>query len=377
MYASHSKLECFDSCPLRYKLRYLDKLPEERSMPLLIGGASHEVFARYGKHCMDSGVPTDVSVLPQIVREVVYGDSDSAGGAAIQAEVADITERFGETHLFNLDAIIGIEERFPSTWRPPGQWPSGPNLGDRHVFVGIVDLLEIGDDGEAVITDYKTNWQVSSQADAESNPQLKRYCWLIHSEYPHFEKFIVNLDFVRHGIIRTVEYDLDVVEETEHDLLAAVDRLEATRAWPATPGSACAICGYTDRCPVLHQPGVSACGSEEEAEEMAGQLLVLGERIKALDNALKAWTAINGPIQVNGVELGHLPSESVGITDVRAVVEALQTAKIDPIDYISISSTVVKKLLRDKAIAPILEPFVVDKSYTSFRQRRAREGEAS
>jgi len=49
-------------------------------------------------------------------------------------------------------------------------------------------------------------------------------------------------------------------------------------------------------------------------------------------------------------------ARSVGITDVRAVVEALQTAKIDPVDYISISSTVVKKLLRDKAIAPILEP---------------------
>lgn len=375
MYASHSKLECAESCPARYKYRYIDKRMEKRSMPLIIGGAAHDVFARYAEHCLAQGVATDVEAVPGIVREVVYGDSDSAGGSQIQAEVAEIAERFAESHIFDASSIVGVEERLPSTWNPPDSWPSGPNLGGKHVFLGIVDLLE-ADGSKAIITDYKTDWQVRAQGDVERDPQLRRYCWLISQEYPQFEEFEVRLDFVRHSIVRTVEFGLDVVKETEADLLAMVDRLAATREFPATPGQACAICGYTDACPALKgRLGDTTCANMDKATEIAEQILVHEKYVAELKESLKAWCGANGPVAVNGVEWAHTKCNSSGVSEVRALADALTAKGVDVWQYLNVDANSLKALLKKDPTKSLAQPFVVDKSYTMFKSRRIREEE--
>lgn len=104
MQISHSRVECFEGCPFRYKLRYIDKFetlkPDNADNPLFLGTALHtgiekdvktaieEYFAQYpiitDEHIneaikLEYQIPKAKSILPQGEYEVQIKDEDFIG----------------------------------------------------------------------------------------------------------------------------------------------------------------------------------------------------------------------------------------------------------------------------------------------------------
>lgn len=104
MQISHSRVECFEGCPYRYKLRYIDKYetlkPDNADNPLFLGTALHtgiekdvntaikEYFAQYpiitDEHIneaikLEYQIPKAKSILPQGEYEVQIKDEDFIG----------------------------------------------------------------------------------------------------------------------------------------------------------------------------------------------------------------------------------------------------------------------------------------------------------
>lgn len=104
MQISHSRVECFEGCPYRYKLRYVDKFetlkPDNADNPLFLGTALHtgiekdvnaaikEYFAQYpiitDEHIneaikLEYQIPKAKSILPQGEYEVKIEDEDFIG----------------------------------------------------------------------------------------------------------------------------------------------------------------------------------------------------------------------------------------------------------------------------------------------------------
>lgn len=104
MQISHSRVECFEGCPYRYKLRYIDKYetlkPDNADNPLFLGTALHtgiekdvntaikEYFAQYpiitDDHInevikLEYQIPKAKSILPQGEYEVKIEDEDFIG----------------------------------------------------------------------------------------------------------------------------------------------------------------------------------------------------------------------------------------------------------------------------------------------------------
>lgn len=104
MQISHSRVECFEGCPFRYKLRYIDKFetlkPDNADNPLFLGIALHtgiekdvktaieEYFAQYpiitDEHIneaikLEYQIPKVKSILPQGEYEVQIKDEDFIG----------------------------------------------------------------------------------------------------------------------------------------------------------------------------------------------------------------------------------------------------------------------------------------------------------
>ncbi len=181
-YLSYSAVRTFQSCPLKYRFRYVDGLEEDRvSANLMFGSAIHAAVEFYFTEQLGGAAQPELDSLLNVYDNswnerphdtVEYGASDTSDS------LHDLAERMLRAFLASELAcpegrIIGIEEEFRGELIP--------GLPD---LLGYVDLLLETDDA-IVIRDFKTSrslWN-PQQADEQSD-QLLLYADLVRQVIP-------------------------------------------------------------------------------------------------------------------------------------------------------------------------------------------------
>lgn len=366
MFASHTRLEVADACLFRFWMRYVQRVQEPPSPPLLEGAGFHRIAEAYGRHCVENGVASDLDAVEGFVRNVCFNPMDGIGAAYFDGLRAMAGAWAGKT-AFDPMRVMGFEERFPSGWDPEaGEYPE-PNVG-RHVFVGVVDRLEVEDGETLVIHDYKTDRALRSQAQVERDYQLRRYVGLVAQEYPQFSRYKVRLEFVRFGVVREAVFGPDVGRQALAEVEDQLDQLEAKvravregradveEAFPATPGEACAFCSYVRECPVYRmQSAPTVIQSDEDARKAAEEILVLRRRIDELSKGLQAYFKQAAPVAVGGQLVGYHAKERIVFRDAQAFHDAAVQAGESPWAFLSVDNRRARRLLGREEFSGVAE----------------------
>jgi RecB family exonuclease len=359
---SYSRLNLFENCPAAFCKKYVKKVPEAPSESLATGNLVHKIIAAYSRHCLNLGVETDVTAMPEIVRRCFY-DQPCGLSSDHYPEILALAQQWTDTHTINPATVVGIEE-----------WMEAWLSGRKYLFRGIIDRLDI-QDNVAIITDYKTDWQLRTQADVEHDFQLAVYAWLVSREYPQVDRFVVRLDFVRHNVVRGAELDRDRVRQVEDQILGLIGQVEAAirdNKFPPRPGHFCAWCGYSQQCPAAKNipDDVRPITSAEDARRVAEELAVLERQIAVRKEALKAWCSRNGPVECNGLVWGFHLVESRTIEDVSEFVRLMNEAGVDPRPYLTVNGTKARKIYGNPELVEKLQPIIKDRSYTRFDSKK-------
>lgn len=146
---SPSKVVSFRDCALQFKLSVIDRIPEPPSAPAAKGTLVHRALELlYGREPADRTMANALADLDRAWDDVMLGD-EYAGlelddEAAFRASAAELVRRY-----------FLLED--PTTIRPIGlELLLSTPLNARVALRGIIDRLELDDDGELVVTDYKT-----------------------------------------------------------------------------------------------------------------------------------------------------------------------------------------------------------------------------
>jgi CRISPR/Cas system-associated exonuclease Cas4 (RecB family) len=342
---SFTKTDIHGGCPLFYKFKYVDKLPEEESEALLNGSAVHEVLADYVNHCLEECVKTDQAWM---------------AGRGINEEVQAILDKFADSHLVEPGEYI-LEEM----WKLP--------IAGR-LWWGVVDCLRL-EEKRAHVTDYKSDRIVRSKTDVDKDPQMRDYAVMVMTKYPEIDEVECTIDFVRHGVTRSVTYTRDDLPALEAMMVKAMEAIEADTEFKATPGNRCAWCSWTDRCPaVFAGGGVEVITDESGALKAAEELVALKARVSKLESMLKPYTSQAGNLLVNGMSIGWSTSESMTYPDVRAFVQLLEGRGYEPCEYLRVATTEIKKLMkRDTEIEADLILIGKDASKSSFGTKKEKK----
>ncbi len=341
---SYSRLDLYDGCPLAFKRRYVDKRQEMPSEALEDGSETHDWIASYNKYLLAKDLRTDL---------------DWIRGANASPEVKEILDTYAETHLLEPGHYV-IEEM----WKIPLEG---------FLWWGVIDLLK-DEQTRVLITDFKTDHKVRSQAEIDKDRQLRFYAWMAAQKYPHAEEFICSIDFVRHGVTRSTTYIREDVPAIEREILDAIKRIEADEDFRARPGTRCAWCSWTADCPAIAAGDLEVITSAEDAERTASQLVALKARVKALEEMLKPWCTREGVIQVNGMVVGYRTSHSSSYPTAE-FAEILVAHGYEPQGALRPDSYAVKKLVKaDEDLAAALEEIATDSSKSTFT---AWKGEAA
>ncbi|HIH28508.1 MAG TPA: PD-(D/E)XK nuclease family protein [Thermoplasmata archaeon] len=246
---SHSRLSCYEQCPQKFKLQYIDKIEteEEQTVEAFLGIRVHEALEKLYRDLAHQKTDTLEELLDFFSNEWTTNWTDDII-IVKEGYQADNYRNMGRKYLtdyyrryqpFDQDKTVALEERIKISLDDEGKYK----------LQGYIDRLTETRDGYYEIHDYKTNSRLPLVEYLRSDRQLALYMIGVKNLYPdvkdvrlvwHFLKFDKEIDSTR-----TDEELLRLKKDT----IQLIDTIEQDERFEAHPGFLCDWCEYHSCCP--------------------------------------------------------------------------------------------------------------------------------
>ncbi|MBO0844528.1 MAG: PD-(D/E)XK nuclease family protein [Nocardioides sp.] len=245
---SPSRASDFMSCPLVYRFRTIDRLPEEPSADALRGTLVHKVLedlfdlpstARTPDRARDLLVPTWEALL----------EAEPELAAFFTDEGPDIAEWLASCRMV-LDRYFTLED--PRRLEPAERELYVEALLDSHLLLrGFVDRLDIAPDGAIRVVDYKTGRSPGEMFEAKALFQMKFYAlviWRTRGVVPAMLQLVYlgNAEMLRYV---PDEHDLLATERKVEAIWRAIRIAEESGDWRPRRSRLCEWCSFRALCP--------------------------------------------------------------------------------------------------------------------------------
>lgn len=264
---SPSRAGDFKTCPLRYRLRVLDRLPEQPSADAVRGTVVHKVLEDlFDLPATDRTAPAAAGMVEAawaFVQEAepavgsLFAPEDAAGLAAWLTSCRTVLARYFQledpTVLEPADRELYVETQ----------------LSDGLLLRGIIDRVDVAPDGAIRITDYKTGRSAGEQYEARALFQLRFYALVLYRMHGVVPS-VLRLMYLGNGETLSYSPDLADLLATERVVLALRDAIRLaheTGAWQPQRSFACSWCSFKQYCPEFG--GTPPPLPQEVAQEVA------------------------------------------------------------------------------------------------------------
>lgn len=297
---SYSRLSRFETCPLSYRLHYIEKQQAEPGLPLRFGKTIHAVLERLIKEVVDDERtgPLSEERAIELYREA-WG-AERLTGMDVFAEGLAILRRFiADQGVVDHRDVLAIEKEF--------RLPVGP-----FEVLGFIDRVDWIDDETVEVIDYKTNHQLFTRDEVDTSLQMSLYEVAVRRLWPWVKKVKLTFWMLRHG----VRQETTRTEEQLADALAYVETLgrqtETATEYPARLNTNCSYCDHRKQCPAyadalrgkrefIVENLADLEGVAREREEVARLAKALYARKEELEDILKAQLKERDELVLGGV----------------------------------------------------------------------------
>jgi putative RecB family exonuclease len=244
---SPSRAADFMTCPLLYRFRVIDKLPEAPSAAAARGTLVHAVLERL----------FDVPALgrsPEAAAQLIEPEWQRL--IAAEPELADVFGDEAETKTW-LTQARAMLDRYFTLEDPKRLEPAHRELQVQAVLSsglrlrGYIDRLDVSPAGDVRIVDYKTGTAPRAEFEARALFQMKFYAlalWRSMGTVPRLLQlmYLGNGEVVRYS---PDEADLLATERKIDALWRAIEKARDAADWRPRRGRLCAWCSHQQFCP--------------------------------------------------------------------------------------------------------------------------------
>ncbi|MFP4424639.1 MAG: RecB family exonuclease [Candidatus Woesearchaeota archaeon] len=359
---SHSRVQTYRTCPLKYKWAYIDKIkpPIPQTVEAFLGSLVHDALEKLYADLMFEKENSLQDLLDyyndrwkkEWKDDILIVRKDYNSENYRQMGERFITDYYNKHKPFNHDRTIAVEERvvFPL------------DSEEKCWMQGYIDRLSYEGDGIYVVHDYKTAKNLKSVEDAEEDPQLALYSMAVKKKYQDCRDVKLVWHMLAHDKAVESKRTDDELEELRKQTLELIKEIESAKQFPSRQSPLCPWCSFRPMCPhfkhmfeaqkALTNPYLQEEGQtlvnkyaalkqkeqeiKDELEKLKDAIFSYGER-KGVDALygdglrLKLWSKEcvklpdkKDPLQVELVKL----LKSIGKFDDIAVVDTWQLGKI-------------------------------------------------
>jgi putative RecB family exonuclease len=246
---SPSRAADFKTCPLLYRFRTIDRLPERPAPDAARGTLVHAVLERLFDLPAAQRTPPAARELIDPVWEVMRDENPEL--ADLFADGLTIDE-FLTSARDLLSKYFSVED--PQRLEPAEREALvEARLGEELLLRGYVDRLDVSPGGDLRVVDYKTGGAPREAFEARALFQLKFYAlvlWRVHGAVPR----VLRLLYLKDAEICDYTPDADELLRFERTLLAlwrAIERATAERDFRPKPSRLCGWCSHQALCPAF------------------------------------------------------------------------------------------------------------------------------
>ena len=236
----------FTSCPLAFRFSYLERLPEPPSAPASKGSLVHLAL----QHLMWR--PAEERTLDAAIADLARARAEFEA----DAEFSGLQLSDEEWDAFHADAELMVRRYFeledPRQVRPIGiELFVRAELGDGVAVRGIIDRLELDENGDLVVTDYKTGsapregWEQRNLAGVHVYSLL---CERVFGRRPARVQLLY-LSRPERIVARSNDQMVRGVEVKSAALMRAIRTACERDDFRARPSALCDFCSFREFCP--------------------------------------------------------------------------------------------------------------------------------
>jgi putative RecB family exonuclease len=247
---SPSRAADFMSCPLLYRFRVIDRLPEPPSIDAVRGSVVHKVLEYlFDLPASDRTHARANDLLGPVWDEFIAEEPELAEMFDIDAGRPDL-----ETWLEQCRSLLGkyftLED--PQRLEPAEREVHvGHRLDSGLTIHGYIDRVDEASTGEIRIVDYKTGRSPSEYFEGKALFQMKFYAlvvWRMRGVIPRMLQLVYlgNAEMLRY---EPDEHDLLATERKVEALWKAIQRANETGEWRPNKSRLCDWCDHKLLCP--------------------------------------------------------------------------------------------------------------------------------
>ena len=245
---SHSRLSCYEQCPHKYKLQYLDKVETEveESIEAYLGSRVHETLEKLYRDLSYQKVDTLDELLDFFRIEwkknwddsIVIVKEEYGPGNYLKMGEKFITDYYNKYKPFDQGKTIALEDRVLISLDDAGDFK----------LQGFIDRVMESEEGYYEVHDYKTNSRLPLPDYLENDRQLALYAIGIKERYPdvkdvklvwHFLAFDKEIDSTR------TDKELEALKK---DVITLIEKIESEEKFEANPSLLCDWCEFKPVC---------------------------------------------------------------------------------------------------------------------------------
>lgn len=307
---SFSRITRFESCPLSFKLHYIDRRGAEPTETLQFGKTIHWVL----EHLLAEALADERTgpLVEDRALELLRQAWPASGlsGIDLFSEALTILRDFVRRQgVVDHRDVLAVEKEFRL------------EVGGFHVL-GYIDRVDQISADTIEILDYKTNRQLYSREDLQSSLQLSLYQVAAQRIWPWAKQVKLSFEMLRHGVRQSTSR----TPRELADALAYIETLgrqsEEATEYPPRLNANCCYCDHRSQCPAYAEAlagkrstvcadlsNLEAVGAERE--EVARLAKILYARKEELERILKAHLKNQSELALGGMRYKMFKAKSV------------------------------------------------------------------
>lgn len=246
---SHSRISCFEQCPFKFKLKYIEKVrPEiEQTVEAFLGSLVHDVLQKLYKDMRFQKMNTPEELLAYYNEQweknwnpailVVRKDYKPENYRKMGEKF--ITDYYEKHKPFDQSKTVGLEQRIVIDLNNDG----------RYKLQGYIDRLATKGDGVYEIHDYKTNSSLPLKEYLEEDRQLALYAMAVKKNYPNAERIKLIWHFLSFNEDITLEKTEEELDKLKLTVISDIQRIESASDYPTKKTKLCEWCEFRPMCP--------------------------------------------------------------------------------------------------------------------------------